>query len=190
MSKGYFERKRRRHITAFLIAAVVLLVLITMLVKKKNNRVDPGDILGGLDSAAGPESGREKPNDDSATQLQGIGGSDNGTVLIFPNGNDGNAGAPSLVLTDVNDSSVSFTAVCSRDILIGRKAECTISLAGDKGISRRHCIVRNDNGTLKVSDCQSANGTFVNDIPVKEERILSEGDILKLGDRGFRVHIF
>ena len=172
-------------------AAIVLILLIWLMLRKKKDRVNPEDILGRSTGGKGSSDTSDNIQNEDRTVLQKDQGNrdDGKTVSIFSDGSSNAERSFSLRLTDMNDSSSVFTAVCRTDILIGRKAECTISLAGDKGISRRHCIIRNDHGILKVTDCGSANGTFVNNIRVTGETNLSDGDILKLGDREFRIQI-
>jgi Nif-specific regulatory protein len=66
---------------------------------------------------------------------------------------------------------------------IGRESANRICLS-DPSVSRRHCIIRREGDLYKVTDLESLNGTFVNDVPVKE-RYLEHGDRLRLGDYTF-----
>jgi hypothetical protein len=53
-------------------------------------------------------------------------------------------------------------------------------------VSATHCEIEVGDGTLKVRDCASTNGTFVEGRPVKEAS-LSAGQILRLGGVEFLV---
>lgn len=66
---------------------------------------------------------------------------------------------------------------------IGRESANLICLS-DPSVSRRHCVIKLDGGLFKITDLESLNGTFVNDVPVKE-RYLEHGDRLRIGDYTF-----
>ena len=73
------------------------------------------------------------------------------------------------------------------EIFVGRDSSNAISLA-DSSVSRRHCRVRNEADAVTLLDMESLNGTFVNDVPVKE-RLLNHGDRIKIGDSVFLFHV-
>jgi diguanylate cyclase (GGDEF)-like protein len=62
---------------------------------------------------------------------------------------------------------------------IGRGAENTIVLDMDN-VSRQHARVLNKKDGFYIEDLNSTNGTYVNDIEIKYER-LRNGDLLKIG---------
>ena len=66
---------------------------------------------------------------------------------------------------------------------IGRESANRICLS-DPSVSRRHCAIKRENELFKINDLDSLNGTFVNDVPVKE-RYLEHGDRLRIGDYTF-----
>ncbi|MDT5121480.1 MAG: hypothetical protein QOC96_962 [Acidobacteriota bacterium] len=66
---------------------------------------------------------------------------------------------------------------------IGRESANRICLS-NSSVSRRHCIIKQEGELFKISDLESLNGTFVNDVPVKE-RLLAHGDRLRIGDYNF-----
>jgi Nif-specific regulatory protein len=67
--------------------------------------------------------------------------------------------------------------------IIGRETAASICIA-DASVSRRHTkIEKKDNGFV-ITDLESLNGTFVNDLPVKS-RVLQHGDRLRIGDSQF-----
>jgi FHA domain/FhaA, N-terminal domain len=67
---------------------------------------------------------------------------------------------------------------------VGRVAGSALRL-DDPSVSRMHCSlsVRPD-GNVVVADLGSANGTFINEVPLKpdEARILNQGDVISVGD--------
>ncbi len=65
--------------------------------------------------------------------------------------------------------------------VIGRDTRCQITLSS-ASVSTRHCAVDIDHvGRVIVQDLQSRNGTWIDDEPVREPRILAPGEILRLG---------
>jgi len=66
---------------------------------------------------------------------------------------------------------------------IGRESANLICLS-DASVSRRHCVIKQEGALFKISDLESLNGTFVNDVPVKD-RFLEHGDRLRIGDYTF-----
>jgi Nif-specific regulatory protein len=78
----------------------------------------------------------------------------------------------------------SFT-LDSDELSIGRDLACGICLTG-KWVSRRHCLLRKQDGSVAIRDLESRNGTFVNGVPVKE-RVLRHGDVISIGDSYFRL---
>jgi Nif-specific regulatory protein len=68
-------------------------------------------------------------------------------------------------------------------VLIGRESTAPLCLA-DASVSRRHSQVEKHGDQFWISDLQSLNGTFVNDVPVKQ-RVLQHGDRIRIGDTRF-----
>jgi pSer/pThr/pTyr-binding forkhead associated (FHA) protein len=65
--------------------------------------------------------------------------------------------------------------------LLGRSMEsCEIAL-NDSFLSQQHARLELRDDTWVIEDLNSTNGTFVNDIEVRDTTILEEGDILRLG---------
>lgn len=73
-------------------------------------------------------------------------------------------------------------------VSVGRAPDCHLVLAADKGVSSRHCEIRQDAGQFEVVDNNSTNGLFVN-----EERItrqaLNNGDTIRFGWLGPMVKV-
>src|SRR2546426_2331117 len=68
-------------------------------------------------------------------------------------------------------------------VVIGRETAAEICLA-DPSVSRRHSRLEENGDQFWISDLQSLNGTFVNDVPVKQ-RALLHGDRIRIGDTQF-----
>ena len=67
--------------------------------------------------------------------------------------------------------------------VIGRETAATLCLP-DASVSRRHSQVERDGEEFIVTDLDSLNGTFVNDVPVKRRK-LEHGDRLRIGNSHF-----
>ena len=76
--------------------------------------------------------------------------------------------------------------VRKRETLVGRQKGCDIRIPSDD-VSRRHCLLMIEKGTLTIEDLNSANGTFVNGDRVKGRLKLKPGDEIKLGPLTFRI---
>ncbi len=72
-------------------------------------------------------------------------------------------------------------------VLIGRQADCDVSLTHSRKVSRKHCCVAQVNTTFVVRDLGSTNGVFVNGSRVRKEAGLTFGDELAIGDVRFRL---
>ena len=65
-------------------------------------------------------------------------------------------------------------------VKIGRKEPADIVLA-DKSISREHCIIGLASDELLVTDLNSTNGTYVDEVRVTRTTILPVGSVLRVG---------
>jgi pSer/pThr/pTyr-binding forkhead associated (FHA) protein len=72
--------------------------------------------------------------------------------------------------------------------LIGRDPQCHLRPASPM-ISKRHCALLQREGKAFIRDFDSTNGTFVNNVQVKGEVELHDGDQLKMGPLLFKVMI-
>jgi len=70
------------------------------------------------------------------------------------------------------------------DVTIGRDETNVIVMARDS-VSRRHARVLDRDHAKVIVDLQSTNGTFVNEVPVKEAE-LHNGDLIRIGDTIFK----
>jgi pSer/pThr/pTyr-binding forkhead associated (FHA) protein/tRNA A-37 threonylcarbamoyl transferase component Bud32 len=68
------------------------------------------------------------------------------------------------------------------EFVIGRAVSGDGRLGDDPELSRRHArIARSADGRLTIEDLGSANGTFVNGVPVVERQVLEVGDSVRVG---------
>jgi pSer/pThr/pTyr-binding forkhead associated (FHA) protein len=67
-------------------------------------------------------------------------------------------------------------------VILGRGEGCHIQIVDD-AVSRRHLQIRRDDAdtAYRLQDLDSANGTLVNEVPVKRETPLADGDLIGIG---------
>ena len=84
-----------------------------------------------------------------------------------------------LILTDPKGKSHEFPLL-EADYVIGKRPECNLMLTLS-GISRKHCAIRQKNGSFFLRDLGSRNGTFLNEEKIGSEDVkLSDKDIIKI----------
>ena len=83
-----------------------------------------------------------------------------------------------LVLMTKNGDPKSF-ALPSNVTVIGRRRNCDLWIPLDS-VSRRHCQLSLEDGTLKVRDLGSRNGTFLNGKRIREA-VAHAGDRIQIG---------
>jgi pSer/pThr/pTyr-binding forkhead associated (FHA) protein len=66
------------------------------------------------------------------------------------------------------------------EAVIGRGAAADVSIP-DPSISRRHALARLEGRTVVLEDLGSANGTWLNERPVRSATRAEDGDKLKVG---------
>ena len=74
------------------------------------------------------------------------------------------------------------------ECLIGRSSECHLRPKSD-AISRRHCAIVVEEGTVKVRDFGSKNGTFINERRVEGDLVVRSGDVVRFGPLSFEMVI-
>lgn len=72
-------------------------------------------------------------------------------------------------------------------VLIGRQADCDVSLTHSRKISRKHCCIAQVNNSFIVRDLGSTNGVFLNGNRIQKEAAITMGDDLIIGDVHFRL---
>lgn len=66
-------------------------------------------------------------------------------------------------------------------LTLGRSPDCTLQLH-DKFLSRKHIELRDEGERWVLLDCGSANGTWLNGIPVRSPMTLRPGDSIRIGE--------
>ena len=74
-------------------------------------------------------------------------------------------------------------AINEETLVIGRETAANLCLA-DASVSRRHSKIEKKDDGFFITDLESLNGTFVNDVPIKS-RLLEHGDRVRIGDSQF-----
>jgi transcriptional regulator with GAF, ATPase, and Fis domain len=65
------------------------------------------------------------------------------------------------------------------EVSIGRESANVVSLM-HASVSRRHCLIRREGDEFRILDLESYNGTFVNGIPIKDQK-LAHSDQIRIG---------
>jgi pSer/pThr/pTyr-binding forkhead associated (FHA) protein len=73
-----------------------------------------------------------------------------------------------------------------KDTVVGRRRDCDLRILSAE-VSRRHCVLSIDDGSVNVEDLDSINGTFVNGSRVVGKQVLHPGDHLEIGPLEFIV---
>ena len=93
----------------------------------------------------------------------------------------GTTGGRLVSLTDGREYQI-----MSAPLVMGREAGCDVVIPG-KDVSRRHAeIVPSAKGYLIVDS--STNGVYVNDVRVPGQRVLTRGDVIRVGEESFRFY--
>ena len=66
---------------------------------------------------------------------------------------------------------------------VGRGDDNDVVLSDDRA-SRHHATITNNNGRFFIRDLGSTNGTFIDEVRIREQR-LSDGDHIRVGDTRF-----
>ena len=72
------------------------------------------------------------------------------------------------------------------EMIIGRSSDADIQVDRDS-VSRRHARLQRQSDGWVVSDLQSTNGSYINDMPVREQRLLSVVMLAGADDPGRRL---
>jgi pSer/pThr/pTyr-binding forkhead associated (FHA) protein len=128
----------------------------------------PGDAIG-----IGPVAARYAIVEAARSQAIAEGGpdEDSGATRV-------RMAVPKYVLRGVSGALFSKVFPITGPVVIGRAAECDISVPADE-ISRRHALIKPTPEGLSVEDLGSSNGTFINGKRV-QHGFLNPGDELRL----------
>lgn len=97
-----------------------------------------------------------------------------------------------LTLTALNTPAPLSFKIGTQDFLIGRSEDDVDGYVSfNQAVGRVHCKVINENGSYKVVDLESKNGTFINKAKIQPNKKmdLNNGDILRLANCDFKVSI-
>ncbi len=92
-----------------------------------------------------------------------------------------------LTMTVGSRAGTSFLLDPTDQNPIGRDPECTVTLS-DPLCSRVHAILSQQQGVWQLRDCESRNGTFVNDQKI-DTATLADGHSLRIGSTEFEFHL-
>src|ERR1041384_1360192 len=68
-------------------------------------------------------------------------------------------------------------------LIIGRETAANVCVA-DASVSRRHSKIEKQDAGFVITDLESLNGTFINNVPVRS-RVLEHGDHVRIGESQF-----
>ena len=71
---------------------------------------------------------------------------------------------------------------------LGRSPTNTIPI-NDTFASSEHALVAMRNGQWWIEDRKSRNGTLLNDLPITEAMVITQGDIISIGKMKFRLEL-
>lgn len=74
-------------------------------------------------------------------------------------------------------------AINEETLFIGRETNANLCIASPS-VSRRHCKIEKTENGFVITDLDSLNGTFINDLPIRT-RLLDHGDRVRIGDSQF-----
>lgn len=77
----------------------------------------------------------------------------------------------------------------SSSLKVGRTAPADIVIP-HRSVSREHCIIGLANDELLVSDLNSTNGTYVDDVRIARATVLPVGSVLRLGEISMRHCVY
>jgi Nif-specific regulatory protein len=85
---------------------------------------------------------------------------------------------PRLIAINGIEKGVTFPLEVD-PVSIGRESANVVCLS-HSSVSRRHCLIKQSGDEFVICDLDSYNGTFVNEVPVKEQTLV-HGDQIKIG---------
>lgn len=151
--------------------AVILIVIISLIVYKLQT---------GQRKKVAPR--QEIPAPVSAeTEFVNLSGPEDGTHMLFADGNVRTGSGKILTITDRKDPAKMFKQALHHPVIIGRSSGCDIVIDYDKSVSGKHCLIKEENGRFFIQDMGSANKTKVNGEVIYSETELTGGEVITLG---------
>jgi pSer/pThr/pTyr-binding forkhead associated (FHA) protein len=95
---------------------------------------------------------------------------------------------PAIILRSTFDQEPLEKEFTKQEIILGRDPDCEFSIP-DETISLRHCKLSYHQKQWWANDLNSTNGTFLNQNLIESAIILTDGDILRLGNISIVVQI-
>ena len=86
---------------------------------------------------------------------------------------------PAAAEIAVRGTALVYALADGVSVTVGRVMQCEIHI-DDQAVSRHHCTLSLNGATIVVTDLESANGTFVNERPVRSATA-RPGDIIRVG---------
>ncbi len=89
-----------------------------------------------------------------------------------------------VILNIESDGKCRQVTMSGERMTLGRSTDCSVVLTNDEGLSRHHAAMHREGDELRLTDCQSVNGTYLNCELVRPEGArLSDGDEIFIGNR-------
>jgi pSer/pThr/pTyr-binding forkhead associated (FHA) protein len=93
-----------------------------------------------------------------------------------------------VVVNEQQNGNGQAIPVNAPSFMIGRAEGCNLRSRSSK-VSRHHCTIQTNNGTVTIQDLGGDNGTFVNGNRITATQTLNDGDKLVVGTHVFIVSI-
>jgi diguanylate cyclase (GGDEF)-like protein len=100
------------------------------------------------------------------------------TAIVIPSERPASGGRPVLVVIAGAELGRQIE-LDHGEVIIGRDEEATLRIDSE-AVSRKHALVQKIGRAFVIVDCDSTNGTFVNDARVRNHR-LADGDMIRIG---------
>lgn len=162
------------------IAAVAIMIII----KHRKQEAGPADTYGQISQ---PYRDSAENYLDTEVIRASEENSDDSTVGLW---DSGAMHSYQIILTDIHTPSRFFQAPLRNSVVIGRKqGACSVVIDYDMSVSGRHCEIKVHDGGFYISDLQSSNGTYVNNLRILSETELTNGSIIKMGKLELRFEV-
>ena len=170
-------------IGAGVLLLIIIVIIILLVISSKKKKLDnefksisnvdlSNDVIGAPAADEQPE--RTVMND------YGVGGD---RTMKTQSVWDGFSSANCIVtLKNVDVPMKQYQATLNDKLTVGRSAPCEIVIDGDPTISGKHCSISRRNSLYYLKDEGSRNGTFVNNVQIKADTQIKNGDVILVGN--------